>query len=837
MKSSFQLQSGGGPGRLLQEIGDLRALLAAQREEMEALLGQLDAKIMKPAIRGGFAVNDVRFFGTLEKAIRAIPSGQAQTLYITNQQTLSADLTIPSNISVVRLQGGGFTSSNGSRITFNGAFESPLTQAFFGSLVVRFGSGAVDVDFPQWWGGAPSVTDNTSAIQASVDAFTGVAGETYVTEGIWKCASGLTFPSTDYLLRGAGNDETRLKYTGPFGDFITIGNETDQTVNVRIRDIGLAGGDFLNGKARWVVYAHWFNSGCELTNVQIRDGVGLIRIRESFYGQIANLLCTSSTPTRALAGCTQAEWEEVHGDNRAPVMIMRANASDLRNIALYRVGSEPSGGVTPYAYVMVTGQATDVQLAQQACGTYTEDGTTYNLRARYGKVLGNVADGNGFIGKISHDYVEDCDWTLAGLYTEERSHVEVIPFWYQARCDGDYFYNAGAGDIDVRGGGIYGGYALALYHTLGTAGALSEGQDVNFHNTSVSSGFRVTDGGLAGGSDNVFDTAATGYLLGIADRGPTADRGTNLQRRVIPKVINGYAVTNSSDGTGDYVLLSGGVFMREDGEFVSNHHPTATNAPAWQKIRPTTASKFYRVFIGKAGQPFLVQYNAAQTDPTGNWIYEFATNASTQITGLTANARTATYKGLYLPNGAVMVYGSAVPVTGYWNQDDILWITSSTTATSAFYRCVTAGAPGTWVAVDDFTAKSLSMIGLTLSGSLTFTSAGIGANRIPFLNGSKVLSTSSSLAWDGTTATVGSFKSSSASSIAASGTGAVAGGSSNGLLFGSGPSLGIYFGSGAPTISAGKGSLYLRTNGSGTTDRAYINTDGSTTWTALTTVA
>ena len=49
--------------------------------------------------------------------------------------------------------------------------------------------------------------------------------------------------------------------------------------------------------------------------------------------------------------------------------------------------------------------------------------------------------------------------------------------------------------------------------------------------------------------------------------------------------------------------------------------------------------------------------------------------------------------------------------------------------------------------------------------------------------------------------------------------------------------LGIFVGSGAPTVSAAKGSLYLRTDGSGTTNRAYINTDGATTWTALTTVA
>jgi subtilisin family serine protease len=49
--------------------------------------------------------------------------------------------------------------------------------------------------------------------------------------------------------------------------------------------------------------------------------------------------------------------------------------------------------------------------------------------------------------------------------------------------------------------------------------------------------------------------------------------------------------------------------------------------------------------------------------------------------------------------------------------------------------------------------------------------------------------------------------------------------------------LGVYVGSGAPTIAAAQGSLYLRTDGSSTSTRAYINTNGSTTWTAITTAA
>ena len=58
-----------------------------------------------------------------------------------------------------------------------------------------------------------------------------------------------------------------------------------------------------------------------------------------------------------------------------------------------------------------------------------------------------------------------------------------------------------------------------------------------------------------------------------------------------------------------------------------------------------------------------------------------------------------------------------------------------------------------------------------------------------------------------------------------------------GYKFSSTPNFGVFFGSGAPTLAAAKGSLYLRSDGSGVNDRAYINTDGGTTWTALVTVA
>jgi hypothetical protein len=71
-----------------------------------------------------------------------------------------------------------------------------------------------------------------------------------------------------------------------------------------------------------------------------------------------------------------------------------------------------------------------------------------------------------------------------------------------------------------------------------------------------------------------------------------------------------------------------------------------------------------------------------------------------------------------------------------------------------------------------------------------------------------------------------------------SGTAVPAGGTTGaGYKLSSTANLGVFFGSGAPTLSAAQGSLYLRTDGSSTTTRMYINTNGSTTWTNVVTSA
>lgn len=70
------------------------------------------------------------------------------------------------------------------------------------------------------------------------------------------------------------------------------------------------------------------------------------------------------------------------------------------------------------------------------------------------------------------------------------------------------------------------------------------------------------------------------------------------------------------------------------------------------------------------------------------------------------------------------------------------------------------------------------------------------------------------------------------------GTAIPAGGTAGvGYKFSSTSNLGVFFGSGAPTLAAAQGSLYVRTDGSSTATRLYVNTNGSTTWTNVVTAA
>lgn len=130
-----------------------------------------------------------------------------------------------------------------------------------------------------------------------------------------------------------------------------------------------------------------------------------------------------------------------------------------------------------------------------------------------------------------------------------------------------------------------------------------------------------------------------------------------------------------------------------------------------------------------------------------------------------------------------------------------------------------------------------------LSNGVTGTGAIVLANAPALLGSASAVSLtlSGAFAVTGNTSLTGSL----AGSVAAF-TGTVTGLSTTAVTSGGAATaaytvgttqLGVYFGSGAPTISAPQGSLYLRTDGSSTSTRMYVNQNGSTTWTSVTTAA
>jgi hypothetical protein len=113
-------------------------------------------------------------------------------------------------------------------------------------------------------------------------------------------------------------------------------------------------------------------------------------------------------------------------------------------------------------------------------------------------------------------------------------------------------------------------------------------------------------------------------------------------------------------------------------------------------------------------------------------------------------------------------------------------------------------------------------------------------------NGFQTVSIDQSTGTVTTTATFGaatSVTSLAATTVSATGnvtadsaTALVAGGASAFIATNTAVGMGVYIGSGAPTVAAAKGSIYLRSDGSSTSTRLYVS-DGSTTWIAVTTAS
>jgi hypothetical protein len=169
----------------------------------------------------------------------------------------------------------------------------------------------------------------------------------------------------------------------------------------------------------------------------------------------------------------------------------------------------------------------------------------------------------------------------------------------------------------------------------------------------------------------------------------------------------------------------------------------------------------------------------------------------------------------------IIGYHNGKPSSGVHALGEVWFQTNPTGHGAAAYVCKTTGTPGSYCTIPVF---GLSSIEPQNDGDCVLENTSNTQLKLKYQG-----SDSTDRQIDFGLSTTGEVASRPATAPAAGGT----------LFYraGSTAALGIYFGSGAPTASAAQGSLYMRTDGSSTSTRAYVNTDGGTTWTAVTTAA
>ena len=112
---------------------------------------------------------DVRNYASLSAAITAIGASN-KTLLIPNEQTVSADVTVPANIHLLIIKGGSLSIDAGVTVTINGPFEAGPHQIFLGNGTVTFSTASRGVRHPEWDQGAGIITSAAYKIYVSTSS-------------------------------------------------------------------------------------------------------------------------------------------------------------------------------------------------------------------------------------------------------------------------------------------------------------------------------------------------------------------------------------------------------------------------------------------------------------------------------------------------------------------------------------------------------------------------------------------------------------------------------------------------------------------------------------------
>ena len=315
--------------------------------------------------------------------------------------------------------------------------------------------------------------------------------------------------------------------------------------------------------------------------------------------------------------------------------------------------------------------------------------------------------------------------------------------------------------------------------TNGTLGAASIGVGGLISATGNITGSNVLTGGLISATGNIIGN----YILGNGSQltGLAAGYANSNVSTYLASGTNGSNIITSANISGNYLFGNGSQL---------------TGISTGSRIVSGTTEMAIEVPSGNLQASVGGTANVAVFTPTGANITGYA-----NITGNLAGGN-ATINGFITASGNITTSVGIISAPGNITGGNIL--TGGLISATGNLTSANVNATG-----------NVSLTGNVIAGNLTTSLQVVAVGNV---TGGNIRTDGQVLALNATAIPSGGL-------------------AGKGYVFSTTVNFGIFFGSGVPTLAAAKGSLYLRSDGSTTNDRMYINTDGATTWTAVTTVA
>lgn len=664
-----------------------------------------------------FGVNGVhkiqsRWFNSFAKAVESCTQSDNVLLEHDTAMSITNHLTIPSNV-ILRIVNVGATLNiaNTMTLTIDGKLEADRITIFSGLGDVKLKSDSTDCIYPEWFGVSTASLDNTPALQKALDVADDSdgyrVGIVRVASGTFVCTGTLTLP-TKIIFEGAGASQSIIKHNpSTFISLIEADGGSDG--QIIINNLGFKGRGVNTGNTKYLFNLVNFKRNCSLSNIYLSNSVGYIKINEGSLCSLIGITCSDSTPNNTLAGVTNTQWAEIWDVGSAPINLIGMTGAVIKDLTINNVGSELNSGFgDPNSVIRM--EASDSTVIDGLSIYNVFNNGTYNIYANYMALFtdctGITMDGLLFVS----------DHAKVALLKFERECNATITSFRADSVESSYLiHSKSVHTISVDGLGVFASQLLSPYWIEQNGHSVYGIIDIS--NSFAITGLAYTDTSYSIYPNNITDTFAMGvdYREGISDKITSA----YSTKRIVPKI--GITVSAGSNptytgvgiATGHYIQINSGTYTNEAGKTLQikkAQGSTAADVLCAFRLRPQTASKYYRVYISEIGSPYLVKSDTAFATDRGDWVAQFRTNASTEIVhyadgstpGLDANPyniRATAYVGSYSGGSdLVQVYDSAAPTIGIWSRGDIV-INSQPASNQPYgWQCTVAGSPGTWVA-------------------------------------------------------------------------------------------------------------------------------------------